>query len=354
MKEVYIWGMGSFYRSCIDKLESYKIKGYIDNSLCTTCEEYKGKKVLSSADIDSDMDILIMSKNFVPMIYELIEKNIENIDIGVYIFPESWQEQLLSMYGKFIIDNGKLLYRFKYQNETLEIRDNDVLKELYKKLVDMDNLSKKIELLPLRPVCRDFGISRGTPIDRVYIERFLSKNQDMVRGDVLEISENTYTLKYGGDQLRKSYILHVKGWGENAILGNLETGEGILDNQYDTAIITQTLMFIYNIFDAVQNIYRMLRPGGVALITVAGISQISRYDAENWGSYWGFQVQSVRKLFESVFNSDKICIESYGNVQSATAMLYGMCAEELSEHIFEYNDPQYPVILGIKVEKEKE
>lgn len=33
-------------------------------------------------------------------------------------------------------------------------------------------------------------------------------------------------------------------------------------------------------------------------------------------------------------------------------MLYGMCAEEISIEAFKYNDLQYPVILGIRIEKE--
>jgi hypothetical protein len=31
-----------------------------------------------------------------------------------------------------------------------------------------------------------------------------------------------------------------------------------------------------------------LKPGGVLLATVSGISQISRYDMYRWGDYWRF------------------------------------------------------------------
>ena len=209
-----------------------------------------------------------------------------------------------------------------------------------------------IEKLPEIPMCRDFGITRGTPIDRKYIEQFLEKYREDIKGEVLEIADNTYTLKYGEDRIKKSYILHVKGWGDGVICGNLETGDGIDNNRYDSAIVTQTLMFIYDLKKVVFNIHRMLKPGGVALVTVAGISQISRYDAENWGSYWGFQRDSLKKLFEEYFKEQNITIESYGNVKTATAMLYGMCAEEISIEAFKYNDLQYPVILGIRIEKE--
>lgn len=36
--------------------------------------EYKGKPLIKSADINSNMTVLVMSKNFVSMVYELIEK----------------------------------------------------------------------------------------------------------------------------------------------------------------------------------------------------------------------------------------------------------------------------------------
>ena len=61
---------------------------------------------------------------------------------------------------------------------------------------------------------------------------------------------------------------------------------------------------------------------------------------------------SLKKLFEEYFKEQNITIESYGNVKTATAMLYGMCAEEISKEAFKYNDLQYPVILGIRIEKE--
>lgn len=57
-------------------------------------------------------------------------------------------------------------------------------------------------------------------------------------------------------------------------------------------------MFIYDFSSVVNNIYKMLKPGGVALITVAGISQLAREDAGNWGSYWSFEPDSLRKGFE--------------------------------------------------------
>src|SRR5882757_9483668 len=59
------------------------------------------------------------------------------------------------------------------------------------------------------PVGRSFGFDRGTPIDRYYIENFLDKNAGDIRGRVLEIGDNSYTIRFGGPRVDKSDVLHV-------------------------------------------------------------------------------------------------------------------------------------------------
>src|ERR687894_427089 len=54
------------------------------------------------------------------------------------------------------------------------------------------------DLRRLTPISREYGYDRGTPIDRFYIENFLEEHSSSIRGRVLEISENTYTRRFGG------------------------------------------------------------------------------------------------------------------------------------------------------------
>lgn len=210
---------------------------------------------------------------------------------------------------------------------------------------------KAIVELPTEPISRVFGLDRGKAIDRVYIEKFLEKYKEHIRGNVLEIAENTYTLRYGEDRVKESCILHVNGVGKNAIKGNLETGEGMGDNSFDSMIITQTLMFLADAGSAVSHIYRALKQGGTALLTVAGISQVSRYDDDRWGHYIGFYETGIRKLCAQIFGEENVGIEVYGNVKTATAMLYGLCSEDLHLSDFEVHDRDYPVIIGISLYK---
>jgi len=201
----------------------------------------------------------------------------------------------------------------------------------------------------VKPLSCDYGYDRGMPIDRFYIEKFISAHERDIRGHVLEIADDNYTRQFGGDRVIKSDVLHVSAGDPKATLvGDLTSANHIPSNTFDCVIITQTLQLIYDVRAALQTIYRILKPGGVVIATFPGISPISRYDAERWGYYWSFTSQSARRLFSEVFPPDQIQIGVYGNVLSAATFLYGMATEELKQKELEYFDPDYEVIIGVR------
>ena len=53
-----------------------------------------------------------------------------------------------------------------------------------------------------------FGLGRGTPIDRYYIDRFLDSRADAIRGRVVEVGDRRYTERFGSG-VTKSDVLHV-------------------------------------------------------------------------------------------------------------------------------------------------
>src|ERR1700761_8907850 len=60
------------------------------------------------------------------------------------------------------------------------------------------------------PFSDDFGFDRGGPIDRYYIENFLEAESQHIKGNVLEVANNAYTLKYGGNKVTKSDVLEAE------------------------------------------------------------------------------------------------------------------------------------------------
>ena len=212
-------------------------------------------------------------------------------------------------------------------------------------------------LLPIRwgslrkssPISQVFGLDRGKPIDRHYIEDFLLRHASDIQGRALEVADNKYTLQFGAGQVTQSDVLHaVTGNPQATVVGDLATGDGMPQAAFDCIILTQTLQFIYAIKETIVQIYKSLRPGGVALITVPGISQISRYDMDRWGDYWRFTDASARQLFVDVFGAENVTVTTYGNVLAGCAFLHGVATHELRVEELDYHDPDYQVIIGIR------
>jgi SAM-dependent methyltransferase len=205
----------------------------------------------------------------------------------------------------------------------------------------------------LVPISRDFGYDRGTPIDRYYIEGFLTKHAPDVRGRVLEIAETVYTRRFGGDHVSHSDVLHaVAGNPEATIVGDLAGPLAVPADSFDCIICTQTLPVIYQVSAALRTLFRVLKPGGILLVTVPGVAhQISRYDMDRWGDYWRFTSLSMRRLMHEVFPPDHVEVQAEGNVLAAVAFLHGVAMEELRPAELDYRDPDYELSILVRARK---
>lgn len=207
------------------------------------------------------------------------------------------------------------------------------------------------ELRRVTPVSTNWGFDRGLPIDRYYIEKFLSANASDITGRVLEVRDNNYTTKFGGERVTKSDVLHVRTDNPRAtIVADLTDAPQIASGTFDCIILTQTLQFIYDSRAAIETLHRILKPGGVLLVTVPGISKVSRSDTERWGDYWRFTSQSITRLFTGVADW-KMETKAFGNVLAASSQLYGIAADELSADELDYPDQDYEVIIALRLQK---
>ena len=161
----------------------------------------------------------------------------------------------------------------------------------------------------LEPVSRVFGLDRGKPLDRYYIEKFLEQNKIHIHGHVLEIGDNRYTRKFGL-HVTNSDVLNVVNAPGTTIAGNLETGENIPKEKFDCIIFTQSIQMIFDLKSAIKNAIKALKVGGTILISASGISQISRYDMDRWGEYWRFTDKSLKLLLAEYLPEGDIHIET--------------------------------------------
>jgi glycosyltransferase involved in cell wall biosynthesis len=207
------------------------------------------------------------------------------------------------------------------------------------------------DLRRMTPVTRSWGYERGVPIDRYYIERFLGRHAADIRGKVLEVGDDRYTWKFGFPAVTSSDVLNVAaGDSQTTIVGDLARPELLPADRFDCVIVAQTLQLIDDVRSAIRALHRMLRPGGVVLATLPGISQAHHGD---WGGHWrwNFTALSARTLFESAFTPGEVTVETHGNVLAATAFLQGLAAEDLSGDELDHEDRDYQVSILVRAVK---
>lgn len=70
------------------------------------------------------------------------------------------------------------------------------------------------------------------------------------------------------------------------------------NNHWDMVILSQTLEHIYDFRAAIREIYRILKPGGYAIIDSPW--QYLHHPEEKFADYWRFSPQALQKLIEEV------------------------------------------------------
>ena len=208
------------------------------------------------------------------------------------------------------------------------------------------------DLRRLEPISERWGRDRGLPIDRYYIEHFMTLNSKHIKGHVLEFGDDRYIRNFYNNDISLSDIININKETnpKTTIVADIVNAPHVPSDMYDCIIFTQTLQFIYEYKKAIETLYRILKPGGVLLATFPGISQTS---GTIWSRYWcwNFTILSAENLFKEFFPQENIEISAFGNLICAASFLYGLSAEELTTDELNYHDPRYEIIITVKAIK---
>jgi SAM-dependent methyltransferase len=207
------------------------------------------------------------------------------------------------------------------------------------------------DLHRVTPIDPNWGFERGTPIDRVYVERFVGAHASDIRGRVLEIAAPDYTTRFGTGVERVDVLMAREGNAQATIVADLADAPQIPDGTFDCAIVTQTLQFVWDVSAALSTLHRILAPGGVLLATVPGITKISPPEDEEFGEWWHFTARSARRLAEQAFGEGAVEVEAFGNVLAAAGFLYGLAASDLRAEELDAHDRLYEVVVGVRAVK---
>jgi SAM-dependent methyltransferase len=223
----------------------------------------------------------------------------------------------------------------------------------------VDRLKLKRQSIPARlgdfrrttPINAEWGRGRGKPIDRVYIEMFLSKHGADIRGRALEASDSEYVRRFG-TAVERTDILDVSEMNPKAtIVADLVLAPQIPDNSFDCVVLTQVLQYVADVPAALATIHRVLASGGVFLATVPCIARSNTNEPGLYGDFWRFTSQSARLLADEIFGIGNVEVTSYGNVLSAAGFLYGLGSDDLSSEELAAHDPAYEVLVALRAVK---
>jgi hypothetical protein len=203
--------------------------------------------------------------------------------------------------------------------------------------------------LPIEPLSDHYGFDRGQPVDRRYIEAFLNAHRAAIHGSVLEVQDNAYTTKFGGDHVTKSQVVDIDAANPHATLvADLQQRGSLPVAAYDCIVLTQTLHLLRRPGACLDNCFGALRSGGVLLATAPATSRVSPTYPD--GDFWRFTEAGIAELFGRHWPTN-YTIESYGNLRTCVAFLLGEVVEDLPDDVLDHRDHRFPLTVAIAATK---
>jgi hypothetical protein len=199
------------------------------------------------------------------------------------------------------------------------------------------------------PISRAWGYDRGLPIDRHYIDRFLSQHATDIRSSVLEVGDTRYSRRFAPSS-SELHTIDVDPSKSPVVRADLCDLAALPRDRYKCFVCAQTLQYVSDPSLALRGAHQLLTSGGVLLATVPALAAVDpgarAYDR------WRFTVAQTKRWLEDAFGADaELSVTPRGNVLAACASLMGLARQDLDAQSLDESDPDYPVILCIRAVK---
>lgn len=220
----------------------------------------------------------------------------------------------------------------------------------YEKYID-----KQIDILSKIARLNGVGDVRSST-NRVYIEKFMEENKQYIKGSVLEFkgTEN-YAHKYI-DRIEKlrycaglKYYNTYKKFKDIDYFFELEDTSTYPKEKFDCIIFTQCLVYFLNPIQILSNVTKMLKPGGVILISSDMFSKnIPEAPFLTYITKAGLEC-ACNKAIEAR-GGGLISVKTYGNLNSALRYMLNIKRSGLVDYYNNYS-PNYPVLITAVLQK---
>ena len=177
---------------------------------------------------------------------------------------------------------------------------------------------------------------------RYYISQFLEAYYDDINGRCLEFFPSYYQewLKKSG-RITDYDVWNIEEAKGVTIVGDLQYAPHVSQNTFNTVICTQVLMCIARPWQAVDELYRIVAPGGLVLCTNPVI--VGKYQPHP-NDYWRFTKASMEVLFSKF---SRIEIHSYGNAATVAGSSQFLTNLQYPKSVLDWHDEACPSIVAI-------
>ncbi|MBD2666452.1 putative methyltransferase [Richelia sinica FACHB-800] len=195
------------------------------------------------------------------------------------------------------------------------------------------------------PICQAFGITRGKPVDRYYLNQFIQEIKNQIVGNILEIGGTPKDKDFYEVNPGTSYqVMNIEPGLGIDIVGDAHDVSIIQPASFDSIVIFNVLEHCYAPWQVVENIYTWLKPGGKCFAMVPNAVRLHATPVD----YWRPLPDAFAWMFRN-FSQQKLYI--YGNPISVIASYHGIAVEELTSAELDAFHPDFPVATCIVAQK---
>lgn len=201
------------------------------------------------------------------------------------------------------------------------------------------NLLSKMRLLPIRSNMGNDGVNES--ILRKFVNSFINDNINNIQGDILEIGRRVYEPLIPRVQVKSYTCLDIEKFPDIDIVADIQNMPNVESNKFDTIICTQVLEHVPSPFQAANELYRILKPGGKLIISVPFLNN---YHMEPH-DYWRFTEYSLKYILQ---NFSEIEVLNYGSTYHHVLATIGYNGSEVNLNIKERtkNTPKFPIMIS--------
>jgi SAM-dependent methyltransferase len=194
------------------------------------------------------------------------------------------------------------------------------------------------------PFGQVFGVGRGTPVGRYYVERFLGRNAHLVRGRCIEFGERRYMSFFPSATAYE--VISVIPGPDVDYLCDVHFPDAVPLEAFDSIICTQVFEHLAYPERASQSLFRMLKPGGLLLLTAPFLNPVHYCPTD----FRRFTPECLAMILGDVgFTIEET--DFGGNCLVSTGSFLGMVAEDFDVEELDRKDQRFPYNVLIRARR---